>query len=101
MKKFLAVLVVLALVGISSIALAEVTVDGSVSLRSRNFSDLDNDDTTKSNADDQVDTQEKVIINISAKSEKVKGKISLWNDFEPWGGLETQNGGSLGFREAW
>jgi hypothetical protein len=68
---------------------------------------------------DQVDTQERVIIDVMAKSDNVKGKISLWNDFEDWGRLESNQGngfgsststnvntsggadGHFGFKEAW
>ena len=85
MKKFLAVFVVLAIAGLSSIALAaDVTVGGLVSVRSRDFNDMkfNKDDHSK----DQMDTQERIMIDVNAKADGVKGKISLWNDFNDWGG---------------
>ncbi|MDD1748531.1 MAG: hypothetical protein LUO89_01520 [Methanothrix sp.] len=117
MKKFYVLLVVIAMVFVSSIALAmDVTVGGSVQVRSRNFNTMTFD---KDNKVNQVDTQERVIIDVSAKSDHVKGKISLWNDFEDWGRLESNQGngfgsttstnvntsggqdGHFGFKEAW
>jgi hypothetical protein len=95
MKKFYVLLVVIAMVFVSSIALAmDVTVGGSVQIRSRNFDDMsfDKNDGSK----DQVDTQERVIIDVMAKSDNVKGKISLWNDFEDWGRLESNQGNGFG-----
>ncbi len=115
MKKFLVALVVLALVGLSSIALAaDVTVGGGVQIRSRNFDTMAFDKDVK--AGNQVDTQERIILNVNAKAgDDVKGKISLWNDFNDWGGASgglekpqgvgfgnsTTDGGAFGFREAW
>jgi hypothetical protein len=113
MKKFIAVLVVLAIAGFSSMALAaDVSVGGSVQLRSRDFSTLNFD---KLNPTDQKDTQTRVIMDINAKSEGASAKISLWNDFNSWGGNSGgrennvgvgfgnsgTDGGAFGFREAW
>jgi len=119
MKKFYVILVVIAMVFVSSIALAmDVTVGGSVQIRSRNFQDFNFDKNAPVN---QVDTQERVIIDVMATSDNVKGKISLWNDFEDWGRLESNQGngfgsttstvvsgatgseaaGHFGFKEAW
>jgi len=94
MKKFYVVLVVIAMVLVSSIAMAvDVNVGGSVQIRSRNFNDMNFNKDAKVN---QVDTQERVIMDISATSDNVKGKISLWNDFEDWGRLETNQGNGFG-----
>ena len=94
MKKFYVLLVVIAMVFVSSIALAmDVTVGGSVQIRSRNFNTMNFDKDAKVN---QVDTQERVIMDINAKSDNVKGKISLWNDFEDWGRLESNQGNGFG-----
>jgi len=94
MKKFYVVLVVIAMVLVSSIAMAvDVTVGGSVQIRSRNFNTMNFNKDAKLN---QVDTQERVIMDISATSDNVKGKISLWNDFEDWGRLETNQGNGFG-----
>lgn len=119
MKKFLVVMVVLALVGLGSIAFAaDVSVGGSVQIRSRDFNTMtfDKDVNTKN----QVDTQERIILNVNAKAgDDIKGKISLWNDFNDWGsannpggtpadrnfgngfGSSTADAGTFGFREAW
>jgi hypothetical protein len=76
MKKFYVILVVLAMVCISSMALAaDVTVGGTVQLRSREFNNLSFDD--KNGALDQVDTQERVMVDVNAKSGDVKAKISI------------------------
>jgi hypothetical protein len=91
MKKVLVLLVVLAMVVISSVAFAaDVTVGGSVQLRSRNF-----DFGEKNQGADQVDTQERIMIDINAKAGDVKGKISLWNDFDTWGRFESTQGSNV------
>jgi hypothetical protein len=118
MKKLLVVFVVLAMVCLSSMAFAaDVTVGGSVQIRSRDFDNMsfDKNDKTKN----AVDTQERIILNVNAKAgDDVKGKISLWNDFNDWGTLDQNQGNgfgsagattpaggptfnSFGFREAW
>ncbi|HYA87494.1 MAG TPA: alginate export family protein [Nitrospirota bacterium] len=118
MKKFLVVMVVLAFVGMGTMAFAaDVSVGGSLQIRSRDFNQLDFD---KDLHDNQIDTQSRIIMNINVKAgDDVKGKISLWNDFSDWGsnfnGFSTdQNFGNgfgqstaglkadtFGFREAW
>ncbi len=122
MKKFYVLLAVAVLVCLSSMAFAaDVTVGGSVQVRSRDFNDM------KFNKNDmsanQVDTQERIMLDVNVKADGVKGKISLWNDFEDWGRLESAQGngfgstsgtgvsgtnasgistsGHFGFREAW
>jgi len=114
MKKFTVVLVVLAMTCLSSMALAaDVTLGGSVQLRSRDFQTLSLDKTV--HTANQVDTQERIMIDVNVKSEGAAGKISLWNDFQTWGGNSggfenTQgvgfgksgtDGSAFGFREAW
>lgn len=113
MKKFIAVLVVLAIAGISSIALAaDVSTGGSVQIRSRDFSTLNGN---KLNPTDQKDTQTRVMMDLNVKSDGAKAKISLWNDFNTWGGASGgrenvtgvgfgnsgTDGGTFGYREAW
>jgi hypothetical protein len=114
MKKFYVVLVVIAMVFVSSLALAaEVTLGGNVSIRSRDFNDLN---LVKGGQSDTIDTQTKMIINVNAKADGVKGKLSLWNDFSSWGTLEYNanqdlvtkstdttmaKANAFGFREAW
>jgi len=116
MKKFLVVLVVLTLVGLASIALAaDVTVGGSVQIRSRLFENMTYDKNSTATNATTVDTQERIIIDVNAKAgDNLKGKISLWNDFEDWGKFENVQGQGFGnstgasttaphfgFREAW
>ncbi|MGE5809004.1 MAG: hypothetical protein ACM32I_07755 [Nitrospirota bacterium] len=114
MKKVLAVFAVLVMAGLSTVAFAaDVSVGGQVAIRSRDFQNLQLD---KNNNKPTVDTQEKIIIDVNAKADGVKGKISVWNDFDTWGRLETQQGTnigsgptgttvksptSIGIREAW
>ncbi len=44
-----------------------------------------------------VDTQERIMIDVNAKAgDNVKGKITLWNDFEDWGRLESNQGNGFG-----
>ncbi len=115
MKKFLVLLVVVAMTCISAMAFAaDVTVGGGVQIRSRNFDTMRFDKDVKTG--NQVDTQERIILNVNAKAgDDVKGKISLWNDFNDWGGASgglenvqgvgfgnsTSDGNAFGFREAW
>jgi hypothetical protein len=118
MKKFYVLLVVLAMVCISSIALAaDVTVGGTVQIRSRNFDTLTLDKNVKTS--NQIDTQERVMVNVDAKSGDIKARISLWNDFETLGRFErtqgivsastssvaghqhTYNSNTIGIREGW
>ena len=94
MKKFLAVFAVLVMVCVSTIAFAaDVTVGGQVAIRSRDFQTLSLD---KNNNKPTVDTQEKIMLDVNAKADGVKGKISIWNDFDTWGRLETQQGTAIG-----
>src|SRR5512144_1084442 len=94
MKKVLAVFAVLVMVGLSTVAFAaDVSVGGQVAVRSRNFNDLQLD---KSKNAPTVDTQEKIMIDVNAKADGVKGKISVWNDFDTWGRLETTQGTNIG-----
>lgn len=119
MKKFVVLLVVVALTCITSMAFAasEISVSGEMAIRSRAFTNLDmnkaSDDTSPK------DTQERVRLDVNAKAGDVKGKISIWNDFDTWGRFEdmqangqqidtTYSGGSaigmfgfLKLREAW
>jgi hypothetical protein len=123
MKKFVVLLVVVAMTCLTSMAFAaDVTVGGTVQVRSRDFSQLDmNKDANPGT--NQRDTQERIQIDVNAKTDSVKGKIAVWNDFESWGteagasganagpnagSLESEQGqgagpgaGKLGIREAW
>ena len=127
MKKVLVLLVVLAITGISAMAFAaEVTVGGSLEVRSRDFNNLQvlpedmnlNTAVTTplpgstlaatqdayNKANDQRDTQNRIRIDINAKTDNVKAKLELESDFQAWGQFVEKystSGSSLGFREAW
>ncbi len=119
MKKFVVLLVVVAITCFSAMAFAaDVTVGGSYEIRSRVFTNLN---TEASGVDaatqgDVRDTQNRIRIDVNAKAGDVKGKLQLESDFgsgsRDWGtGSDAVNllGGSgystpstgLGFREAW
>lgn len=92
MKKFLALLAVVAMVGLlSSLAFAaDVSVGGSIDIRSRDFRDLTLDKNVGSK--DTVDTQERIRLNVNVKSDNVKAKVSIENDWDTWGRFETPQG---------
>jgi hypothetical protein len=90
MKKALVVLVVLALASFGTMAFAaDVTVNGSVDIRSRGFQDLDMDSKTH---DGTVDTQERVRLEVNVKAGDVKGKVAIENDWDTWGRNEEAQG---------
>jgi len=121
MKKFLVVLVVVAMALMSSMAFAaaEVTVGGSVDVRSRAFTNLDLNGDTPANSDRY--TQERIRLNVDAKAGDAKAKITLENDWNKWGSatdgvtnlgiggagaveskqIDANGTPGLGFREAW
>lgn len=101
MKKFLAVLVVVALTAFSAVAFADVTMSGSVDIRSRAINELDLNADTQAGTDRY--TQERVRLNMDAKVGDAKGKITIETnpDFENWGGVESVNTNMSGLREAW
>jgi hypothetical protein len=87
--------------------LADITIGGSMDIRSRDFRDLDLD---KNKEDGTVDTQERVRIDVNAKAGDVKGKVTIENDWDSFGRLEqpqanaannTGTSGTLDLREAW
>jgi hypothetical protein len=109
MKKFIAVLAVLALTLVASVAMAEVTVSGSVDIRSRL---QNNQDTVTAepgqNADHYRTTEERVRVNVDAKNDNVKGRVTIESDWAVWGtatsGFETAQSNAargLDLREAW
>lgn len=83
MKKFLAVLVVLALTVFTTAAFADVTVSGSIDIRSRDFNNTS--DFNDKLGDAQRDTQTRVRLNVDGKHENVKGRITFENDWDSWG----------------
>ncbi len=105
MKKFVVVLAVAAMSCISAAAFAaDVTVSGSVDIRSRDFNNTKAlpsgsaataDGTTR-------DTQERVRLNIDAKAgDDVKGRISIENDWDTWGRLEAPQGNGQSTTKDW
>lgn len=84
MKKYVALLAVLALTCLASMAFAaDVTVGGSIDFRSRLLQDLDLD---KDAAGDQAYTQERVRVDINAKAgDNLKAKVTIQNDWDTWG----------------
>lgn len=88
MKKILAVIVVLAITMISSMAFAaDVTVSGSLDFRQRAFNNLD---TNADNPDSDRDTQTRVRVNVDAKAGDAKARIQIQRNWEQWG--ETTGG---------
>jgi len=84
MKKVLAVLAVMAMVCMSSMAFAaDVTMGGTMEIMSRMYQDLDQN--SKGTNNDEVRTLERVRVDLNAKAGDVKGKITLENDFATWG----------------
>lgn len=98
MKKILAVIAVLAITLISSVALAEVAVSGSIDTRGRAFNNLDNN---KDVADYNRDTQTRVRLNFDGKAGDAKAKVTIEKDFETWGDVEVTNKVFSDLREAW
>jgi predicted porin len=95
MKKFVVLLVVVALTCFSAVAFAaDVTVSGSIDIRSRDFSVLNlNKDVPAASGTDQRDTQERIRINVDAKAgNDVKGRISIENNWDTWGRVEFPQG---------
>jgi len=93
MKKFIAVLAVLALTLVASVAMAEVTVSGSVDIRSLGLNNVVDQNSKLSSSTDKVfNTQERIRINVDAKHENVKGRITIENDWDVWGRFESPQG---------
>ena len=70
--------------------LADITIGGSVDIRSRDFQDLD----LNKNVGDgsQVDTQERVRLDVNVKAGDVQGKVTIENDWDTWGRFEAPTG---------
>jgi hypothetical protein len=112
MKKFVVLLVVVAISCFSAAAYAaDIAVSGSIDIRSRDFENTGA--VTKETANADRDTQERVRLTVDAKAGDVKGRITIENDWDTWGRLETpmangaqkttgvNEGGFLDLREAW
>lgn len=113
MKKFVAIIAVLAVAMMSSVAMAEVTISGSIEIRNLSLNNTNTavDNPSSGIADRNRTTQERVRINIDAKNDNVKGRVTIENDWDIWGRIETPQangsttanagGGRLELREAW
>lgn len=95
MKKFFVMIAVLALTMVSSVAMADVTMDGSIEFLMRSLKNTSdwNDATTGSG--DYQNTYERIRIGVNAKNEGVKGRIQMETDWDQWG--DGANGLSTGF----
>lgn len=109
MKKFLVIIAVLALTLVSSVAMAEVTFDGSIEFLMRSLKNTTDWNDKVSSAGDYNLTYERVRFGVNAKHEGVKGRFQIENDWDTWGdgaagttpGFETRPNNVLNFREAW
>jgi hypothetical protein len=119
MKKFVVLLVVVAISCLSAAAFAsDISVSGSIDIRTKDFVNTEALPSggqivpgTNTMADNGTDrsTQERVRLNIDAKAGDVKGRISIENDWDTWGRLEAPQANGTGggnasfpdFREAW
>lgn len=112
MKKFLVIIAVLALTMVSAVAMAEVTVSGSIDIRNLATNNTADYSSKAATADSNRTTQERVRLAVDAKNDGVKGRIQIENDWDAWGRVETpqangQNvpatpgGGRLAIREGW
>jgi hypothetical protein len=93
MKKFVVLLVVVAITCVSAVAFAaaDIAVSGSIDIRSRDFNDLGLTKDADALASKNIrDTQERVRLTIDAKAGDVKGRISIENDWDTWGRLESK-----------
>lgn len=90
MKKIITMLAVVAMMCVSTIVFAaDVTVGGSIDFRSRNFRDLD---LNKNAGDGQIDTQERVRLDVNVAAGDVKGKVTVENDWDTLGRIEAVQG---------
>jgi hypothetical protein len=117
MKKFVVLLVVVAMSCFSAVAFAaDISVSGDIGIRSRDYNDLNlTKDAPADVAGNIRDTQERVRLTVDAKAGDVKGRISIENDWDNWGRYErkqadastpTDEAGGTGLafltlREAW
>jgi len=94
MKKLLVVAVVLAIACFSSMAFAaDVTINGYVDVRSRNFQnfDLNKNSNTDTASRQTTETAFRIDVNVKA-SDTIKAKLSLWNDHDQWNGKVYPDG---------
>jgi hypothetical protein len=93
----------------SSVAMAEITFDGSIEFLMRSVKNLtDWNDDANSATDTYRRTYERVRFGVNAKHENVKGRLQIENDWDTWAdgtatfpGFETRPTNDLYLREAW
>jgi len=89
--------------------LADISIGGSLDIRSRDFQNLDMNENV---GDATLDTQERVRLDVNVKAGDVKGKVTIENDWDSFGRFEQPQGDSttatsskntarLDVREAW
>ncbi len=80
--------------------LADITIGGSMDIRSRDFQDLD---MVKNNGagGTQLDTQERVRLDVNVKAGDVQGKVTIENDWDTWGRFETPQANHANNRHKW
>jgi hypothetical protein len=119
MKKFLVILAVLALTMVSSVAMAEVTMDGSIEFLMRSFKNTDDWNDATTGAGDYQSTYTRLRMGMNAKTEGAKGRIQIDTDWDQWGdkagtgavttppnegpnpGFETKSTNAFAMREGW
>lgn len=119
MKKFFVIIAVLALTLVSSVAMAEVTMDGSIEFLMRSLKNTTDWNDATTGTGDYQNTYERIRIGVNAKNEGVKGRIQMETDWDQWGdgatglttgitttavpnpGLETRPTNNFYVREGW
>jgi hypothetical protein len=111
MKKFLVIIAVLALTMVSSVAMAEVTMDGSIEFQMRSFKNTDDWNDAVTGAGDYQSTYTRIRMGMNAKTDGAKGRIQLDTDWDQWAdsptttapnpGFETRQNGTFAMREGW
>lgn len=111
MKKFLVIIAVLAMTMVSSVAMAEITFDGSVEFLMRSVRNTTDWNEKTTNAGDFTQTYERLRFGINAKHEGVKARIQMETDWDTWADGQTAASPNPGFetrptndfypREAW
>lgn len=117
MKKFLVIIAVLALTMVSSVAMAEVTMDGSIEFLMRSFKNTSDWNDATTTAGDYQNTYTRLRMGMNAKTEGAKGRIQIDTDWDQWGdkagtatplvgegpnpGFETKSTNAFSMREGW
>jgi hypothetical protein len=97
MKKFIAVVAVLALTLMASVAMAEVTMDGSIEFLMRSFENTSDWNAKTTTAGDYQNTYTRIRLGMNAKTEGAKGRIQLDTDWDMWGDNQSATNPNPGF----